>query len=242
MSPKLENLNVVAICPDCGGVPTTFEHKKGSSEYGSIAVLHQHKFKGANLQGVVYRLLRCAVCGRGGLAKYGVDAHNNALYLEEFLPASIERAKIPDGIPEGIVEEYREAELCASVGARRAASALLRSTLEKTLRASGYIKRGENLKDRIDKAAADGIITESRKKRAHGDVRVLGNDIMHDEWREVTPEEVTNAHHYVQRILEDFYDDRDSVEAILREKGRLTEEVESSDDTDSGDDSPQIKT
>jgi len=44
---------------------------------------------------------------------------------------------------------------------------------------------------------------------------------LHDEWREVKEEEVNAAHHYTQRILEDFYDERDSVEEILKEKGRI---------------------
>jgi hypothetical protein len=77
------------------------------------------------------------------------------------------------------------------------------------------------LADRIDEAAADGTITAARSKRAHEDIRVLGNDVLHDEWREVTEDEFDEAHHYAQRILEDFYDDRPTVEALLIEKGRM---------------------
>jgi hypothetical protein len=76
-----------------------------------------------------------------------------------------------------------------------------RSALEKALKANGYMKG--SLAARIDEAAGDGVITEARRKRAHEDVRVLGNDVLHDEWRSVTDDEVTAAH-YVQRILEDF--------------------------------------
>jgi hypothetical protein len=95
----------------------------------------------------------------------------------------------------------------------------LRSTLEKTLRSNGYIKG--NLADRIDEAAADGAITAARSQRAHDNIRVLGNDVLHDEWREVTEDEYDDAHRYAQRILEDFYDDRPSVEALLISKKRL---------------------
>jgi len=91
--------------------------------------------------------------------------------------------------------------------------------LEKLLRANGYVKG--SLADRIDVAASDGVITEARRKRAHDDVRVLGNDVLHDDWREVKPDEVALAHHYVQRICEDLYDDRLSVEAILTAKKRI---------------------
>jgi hypothetical protein len=126
---------------------------------------------------------------------------------------------IPHTVPSGVQSEFREAELCASAGAWRGASSLLRSTLEKTLRANGYNKG--SLADRIDEAAADGTITAARSKRAHEDIRVLGNDVLHDEWREVTAEEFDLAHRYAQRILEDFYDDRPSVEALLISKGRI---------------------
>src|SRR5262249_47732477 len=122
-------------------------------------------------------------------------------------------------VPAGISSEFREAERCASIAAWRAASALFRSTLEKVLKANGI--PGGNLAAKIDQAAADGVITEARKRKAHDDVRVLGNDVLHDEWRAVTPEEVEASHKYVQRVLEDLYDDRASVEAILKVKERI---------------------
>jgi len=45
-----------------------------------------------------------------------------------------------------------------------------------------------------------------------------GNDILHDEWKEVTEEDFAIAYHYCQRIIEDFYDDRSTVENILKRK------------------------
>lgn len=83
------------------------------------------------------------------------------------------------------------------------------------------ILRSLTCKRRIDAAATDGIITGPRQKKAHADIRVLGNDVLHDEWRKVGPEEVELTHHYAQRVLEDFYDDRPTVEAILKQKGRI---------------------
>jgi hypothetical protein len=71
-------------------------------------------------------------------------------------------------------------------------------------------------------ASEDGVITETRKKRAHENIRVLGNDILHDDGREVKQEEeFDEAQKYSQRVLEDFYDDRPTVEARLRSKGRI---------------------
>ena len=65
------------------------------------------------------------------------------------------------------------------------------------------------------------MITETRKKRAHENIRVLGNDVLHDDWREIKENEFEEARKYSQRVLEDFYDDRPTVEATLKSKGRI---------------------
>jgi hypothetical protein len=144
--------------------------------------------------------------------------------LDGFYPFATEAAPLPKSVPEDIKSEFREAELCSAANALRAASALLRSTLEKTLKANGYTEG--NLKQKIEAAAADGVITAPRKERAHAEIRVLGNDVLHDEYRPVDPEEVKLAHHYTQRILEDFYDDRPTTLAQLKAKGRIKETVD----------------
>lgn len=210
--------NVRSRCPDCDGAVTTFELRDATrgAEHETIIVSGSHTFNGQTYSRVLYMLLKCAGCYRAGLAKVHDNGRVVDGVLEWFFPAPVERAQLPSEVPPGIQAEYREAEICASVDAWRAASGMLRSTLEKTLKDNGYTKG--TLEAKIDEAAADGIITESRRKRAHEDIRVLGNDVLHDEWREVTEEEVTAAHHYLQRILEDFYDDRQSVLAILAAK------------------------
>jgi hypothetical protein len=220
MKPIYVEGNVRASCPDCGGTITTFEFKDYRNEYGTVVLNKDHNYKGNYYGRILYKLLRCASCGRGGMAVIHDNGQVINGELEIFYPISIDKAKIPPGVPDDILSEYREAEQCASFGSWRAASALLRSTLEKTLKANGY-KNG-NLKDKIDEAANDGIITESRKKKVHEDIRVLGNDVLHDEWRLVTEDEVILSHHYTQRILEDFYDDRSTVENMLKSKGRIT--------------------
>ena len=163
--------------------------------------------------------MRCASCGRGGFAKILENRKENCKTLEEFFPYSIEHFNIPSDVPKEIELEFREAEKCAGFGLYRAASALFRSCLEKTLKNNGYSEK--SLINKINEAAKDGIITESRKKRANEEVRVLGNDVLHNEWRKIEYEEVEESHKYSQRILEDFYDDRLSVENILKSKNRI---------------------
>ncbi len=199
MKPQLHGANVRARCPNCGGALTTFESAANRVEYGAIQVDHEHKHGGYDFNRIVYQLMRCAGCGRGGLAEVHCEDHFSKGLLDSFFPRTIEQAPLPEAVPKGIESEYREAEICASVEAWRAASAMLRSTLEKSLKNNGYEKG--SLAARIDEAAEDGVITAARSKRAHDDVRVLGNDVLHDEWREVTEEEIEASHHYVQRIL-----------------------------------------
>jgi hypothetical protein len=140
--------------------------------------------------------------------------------MESFFPYSIERATLPTAVPTDIQSEFREAENCAGHGDNRAASALFRSVLEKALTANGYTDG--SLYDKINACAADGVITEARKNRAQADIRVLGNDVLHDAWRIIGEEEVASSHLYTQRVLEDLYDDRPSVQAILTTKQRIT--------------------
>ncbi|MEY9184980.1 DUF4145 domain-containing protein [Bradyrhizobium sp. USDA 313] len=219
MTAVLDGENVRARCPNCDGAVTTFEARKIAQGHDAALYLQRRVQVGGKwYQQTIYRGLRCAGCGRGGMVVYGQNG-NHEVALVDFYPRTLNTASIPQGVPADLKAEFREAEIVASVGAWRAASAMLRSTLEKTLKHNGYAKG--SLAAKIDEAAADGVITAARSKRAHEDIRVLGNDVLHDAWREVTEDEYDLAHRYSQRILEDLYDDRQSVESLLRSVGRL---------------------
>jgi len=217
MKPIAEGYGVKAVCPDCAAI-SYFDHSESSRELGYVLVNRPHKYEGRNFDRVHYKLLRCSGCGLGALATFHDNGRLPAV-LESFYPRALNAARLPPEVPEGISREYREAEKCAAFEAWRAASALLRSTLEKTLKVNGYSKG--SLQAKIDEAAADGVITSARRQKAHDDIRVLGNEVVHDEWREISETEVETALHYAQRILEDLYDDRPSVVKILVEKGRV---------------------
>lgn len=219
MEPVFHLGHVRADCPDCAA-PTTFEFNFGGTEFGTVHVGMGTIFRGRGYTSVLYKLLRCSVCQRAGVAKVASDGkYATQSALMSFWPTSIPVAKLPAGVPDGIVAEYREAELCMSVEAWRGAAALLRSALEKTLKSNGYDEK--DLYTKIEAAGADGVITSARRQRAHDLVRTLGNDVLHEEWRIVTRQEAEDAHHYVGRVIEDLYDDRSSVEAVLVQKDRL---------------------
>ena len=144
--------------------------------------------------------------------------------MESFWPLAGTSNPLPAGVPIDIRKEYREAEKCYSVEAYRAASAMVRSVLERTLKENGYRSETGGLKKKIELAATDGAITAARAERAQEKIKVLGDDVLHDEYRDITPEEVGESLHYAQRILEDLYDEREHVISILRKKRRLPEE------------------
>lgn len=223
MAPKYQNGNVIAVCPICG-VPTTFEAKDSTREFGSIIIDNPSREEWSFPEGhnrIVFRLLKCASCGRAGLVAISDNGRVIDGQLIEFLPISVETLPLPQAVPEGILQEFREAEKDASIGGNRSGSAMLRSALEKTLKAHGYTEGG--LEAKINDAAKDGIITLPLKKRAQDNVRVLGNNILHDEWRSVDFNEFEDSHEYTRRVLECFYDDPETVKEILISKGRLSE-------------------
>ncbi|KVN30899.1 hypothetical protein WJ63_08340 [Burkholderia pyrrocinia] len=174
----------------------------------------------------VYRLTKCSNCGAGALATLNQSARGHAIELVDFYPeADQEQRSLPDLVPEGIRREFREGEECANAGCYRAAAAMFRSVLDKTLRANGYkLKKGTPLDQQIDLAASDGVITAARRKRAHDEIRTLGNYVLHEAWREITPDEVNTAREYAAHLLHDLYDARETVLAVLREKGRTPDE------------------
>lgn len=199
--------NVTGLCPDCGAI-SRFLFREEGREFGFVV----QAVPGQPNARKLFRLFRCGGCGRGALAAILTGGVQD--FLLEFYPTSWPAAALPKDVPKDIESEYREAEQCAAAGAFRASSAMTRSVLEKALVANGYTTG--NLKSRIDQAAKDGVITAARKMKAHEDIRVLGNEVVHDPWREVAPEEATLALHYAHRILEDLYDDRATVEATLK--------------------------
>jgi hypothetical protein len=231
--------NVIARCVGCDGGKSTFEYSVQGRELGHLTKVFHRDYRRSYDEDarVRFQLFRCAGCGGGALGVIKMMSVHNSYpddiwELLHFHPEAKERLPLPDLAPDGVKREFREAEVCAENECYRAAAAMLRSVLDKTLRANGYNTReNKNLKQQIDAAAADGVITKARQKRAHEEVRVLGNDVLHDDWHEITQEDVDVSRQYLQRLLEDFYDDRPSVLALLKSANRMPDELRATTDT-----------
>ena len=232
MKPELlDNLTVRANCPNCDGAISNFvrlgRDKISRDDIFSYSIQKETHRGGKAYYCIEYRLLQCSGCGKGAVSEVlyahnAHNAHNEGLYNEElmvdFYPVSIEHEKLPESTPEDLKAEFVEAEGCMAFKFYRAASALFRSVLEKTLKQNGYTQG--SLQKKIEDATSDGIITESRKQQVSNNIRVLGNDILHDEWRKIECKEVELAQKYAQRIIEDFYSDRDAVKKTLPSERR----------------------
>lgn len=156
--------------------------------------------------------MKCTGCERGGLAL--IESYMGGRAQDELKPRILDwtpsnpyRLDLPAATEPNILKEFREAERCASIAAYRGACALLRSALEKSLKHFGLGRSGQNLSQRIERAVSLGAITRALGQRAHEEIRILGNDVVHDEWREISEGEWTVAHKYCQRVLEALFDD-----------------------------------
>lgn len=211
-----ESGTIRSFCPKCKCV-TNFFNKDTQREFGSFSFQIKHPVDYVKDKQIVFRLYRCAACNIGGLAELCKTGRQQT-ELISFHPSGFEKQSLPDNVPPEIKKEFEEAEKCAEAKAWRAASAMCRSALEKLLVLNGYSEG--NLFQKIDNAAADGVIIVARKKRAH-DIRSIGNDVLHDPWEEYSEEDFQSAYEYLTWITRDFYDDWNATRDHLVDKGRL---------------------
>ncbi len=122
--------------------------------------------------------------------------------MVDFYPVSIGREKLPESTPEDLKAEFVEAEGCMAFKFNRAASALFRSVLEKTLKQNGYTQ---------------GSLQKKLKMLR---------------WRKIEYKEVELAQKYAQRIIEDFYSDRDAVKKTLPSERRTAADEEDNEEVD----------
>ncbi len=224
MSITYQNGNVIAQCPSCNGSLTTFERVVHGKPLGDVVVDKIHQFEGISFPRIIWTLMRCASCGYGGMAEIHASDDPKTGKLGAFYPNVVKTNKLSTSIPEDIKKEYREAEKCYSFKAYRAASALVRSVLEKTLKVNGYNSKSNGLERKIELAGEEGIISAALSKKAHDKIKILGDDVLHEDWREVAPGEAEESLNYALRILEAFYDDRETVFSILKSKKRINDE------------------
>jgi hypothetical protein len=229
MAEMNEQGNILACCPGCEGAKTAFVWSDGGAPLSAPLRWREAYYYKEKLP-TEFRLYKCSSCGFGALVRLQFRGGSTAMSAEfrkliYFTPEAKPRHKLPKDLPQGIVNEFREAELAFEQRCNRAAAALLRSALDKAMFASGLRKTDkENLEAQINRAADFKVIHEARRLNAHKAVRTLGNDVLHQDWRAVEDEEIEDARHYVSRVLDDLYDERAAVLKMLRDNNCTPEE------------------
>lgn len=222
-----------AYCPTCKTLTLFRSTDNRGNGYSSFSRdLKDPVKKKINDQDAIYNRVistscECTGCRRGGMAE-SYHSSKNQSELIDFYPYELKHKELPESLPREIRKEFKEAEICYGHKAYRASSAMARSTLEKVLKLSGYEDVDDNtgydrmgLKKKIEEATSDHILTKAREKQVHDDIKVLGDEVVHRPWREISKEEVESSLKYVLWIIHDLYDDRSTVEAELQRLGRL---------------------
>jgi hypothetical protein len=132
--------SVTAGCTRCAGAVSTFEWRSHERPYGMFSETYVDcHYKDWRRE---FRLFRCAGCGRGGLGVIVLPSDQTYPYqyaqLERFTSDVRPAVPLPKQTPTDIQAEFREGEACLQNGCDRAAAAMFRSALEKTLSAAGY--------------------------------------------------------------------------------------------------------
>jgi hypothetical protein len=118
-----QNGHVQAHCPTCSGALTSFQI--GDPQHGHYGQVFR-QLEGGGVE--TYRLACCSGSGAGALITLLNDGRHTT--LEDFYPEAEERQTLPAGVPDGIVNEFREGEECAEAGCYRAAAASWRRVVD----------------------------------------------------------------------------------------------------------------
>lgn len=188
-----DTLDVSLRCPWCGIVSRTT---------GSI--FHQRNEKHGPSH--VFTVVLCQVreCSRAvflvinSYADY-IFKHPNATLLAEVYPAS-KAQYAPDGVPQLIAEEFREAKECSWNGHHLGAALVGRRVLQAAARDVLGGKR-HDLRLEIEAIPDDRLNKALKEQATH--VRLIGNDAAHVE--PVDPEDVRDLLDFVEQVLEALY-------------------------------------
>ena len=236
-TPKVINETgaITSICPDChsNGSLSTFNWRFDGHTLHGFEQTQKYHTPGSSaiFIKIRYQLFRCMGCGRGA---FGVIKYNGKNYpgtdqqILDFHPSPISHFLLQEKLDEGIGNEFREAEICIANGCFRAAAALLRSVLEKTLTINGYTDDvAFRLPKKIELACKHGLITSALALQAHDEIIVQGNNVVHRDWFKISRDQIESSRHYCYKIMDAFYDNRPEVERILKEKKSELEELKS---------------
>ena len=218
-SPRLIENDVNAYCPVCDG-RSNFVRESGAFSLTSKTL---NKYYGLFTGSITFLLLKCVTCSLGALGIIYEDLDSEIKVLVDFYPKVKKITKLPDDTPEDISSEFKSAENCANIEEYRPAATMLRSTIEKVLNNHGYNEW--RLSDNLKNLQKDRLITAPLARKNKLVVKILGDQVLHQKWREVDEKEYLTAREYALDLIKAFYSD---VEGVALERERLKKEKETS--------------
>ena len=132
----------------------------------------------------------------GDLTGYG-----SPWVLADVYPAPVQ-IEIPANIPHPVAKAFKQAAESRKGKHFDAAAAMYRKSMELALKALSPDIEAWKIEKRIDKMAAEGLITKELQEWAH-ELRLDGNDVLHED--EATAEMVDQMHSFCKFLLTYLY-------------------------------------
>jgi hypothetical protein len=210
---------ISAICPHCN-TATSLQPIQIDSEYAFLVEDSSEKspkFGHAKVTAITdddsphytsFGIFECQVCGKRFAAKRTKYADNNWIPIYP-IPHKI----VSDDIPEPIKSNFEEANLCFSVRAYRASTAMCQIALE-------AVWRNLDIPD-LKSLEEKGLISKTLKQRAD-EIRLWGNVVKHEEITEpITNEDCEQLIAYLNSIIERVFIEPKRFERLKGKRNKI---------------------
>lgn len=176
-------------------------------------------------------LYRCPACAMPAILSYTAEPIWNLPGEEQawgfsWLPEPRSRKEYGPEIPEKIAEVAKEAHLCHSVGAYRAAVVLCRTALEAAVKDQDVT--GKTLSAKIEELAKHGLV-HPKVREGMDALRKAGNIAVHDETKLADPQTESHSRLFL-KVLDIVLDGLYTKPQIIEEAVQRVEELEAKQD------------
>lgn len=165
-------------------------------------------------EGVYFKLEK----GYGIQENYQGTVHISYDAVADSYPIAV--ITVDPAIPPDIADDFKEAKMCVSVGAKKATVTMCRRVLQTTCISKGCNPKSD-LVNQIDELETKRIIKPSMKEVAHT-IRKIGNWGAHpqdDPLKDVTLEDASELLNFTSEFLDEIYVSSARLETLRKKKG-----------------------
>lgn len=146
-----------------------------------------------------------------------LGASNSGFVMTAMFPKLV-AIDMPTNVPEGVAKAFKQAAESRRAGHLDAAAAMYRKAMELGLKVLSPDIAAWKIEKRIDKMAAEGLITKDLQDWAH-ELRLDGNDVLHED--EATSEMIDQMHSLCKFLLTYLYTLPEQVKAARERRAVL---------------------